>query len=204
MIRQILALLLLTITVSAQGGRTKPAYYDPPEQVFPSRINNYCLSDNAVATASSFIPGYEPEGAIDGDRIGQNCNFNGNVSPCWGNHGGWADNTYETWPDSLTVTLGRNHSIGRIVMVTFQDNYSTPRIEPYLGLAVGNNYGIKAYKLEVYDITGNWVEVANVPYNHDIIREHTFTPMIGSAIRITITEGVASFSRIIELEAYSV
>lgn len=181
MIKSILALLLLTITVSAQN-------------IYPSRENNYCLSDLAVATASSQAPGFSAASAIDGDRIGQ----------AWGNNGGWNDWTRDIYPDWLRVDFGRAHSISRIVIVTFQDNFSTPRIEPYLGLQVGNNYTIEDFTIEVLNTSGVWVQVASQEENIDIIREYSFPPITGTAIRVTITEAYALYSRVIEFEAYSV
>jgi hypothetical protein len=101
------------------------------------------------------------------------------------------------------VDFFRAHSIGRIVVTTFQDNFSTPRIEPYLGLQVGNNYTIDDFTIEVLNASGQWVQVANVAGNIDIIREFVFTPVLGTAIRVTVSDSYVNYSRIIEFEAYS-
>jgi hypothetical protein len=195
-------LILLILIVSAITAVAQ-------QHVYPDRTNNYCLFPDAFVTASSTHAGFSAESAIDGDRIGQNCNFTNGLAPCWGNSGGWNDNTYMTFPDQLRVDFGRLRSIGRIVVVTFQDEFNIPRVEPYLGLRVGGNYGIEKYTLEVCtNCTGsviqanaNWVQVADVDENYDIIREHAFTPVLGTAIRLTVYEAPA-FSRVIELEAH--
>lgn len=182
--------LLSTLALTAQA------------QTYPSRIGNYCLSDAAAVTASSSAPGYAASGAIDGDRVGQHCAY----APlnCWTINGGWNDATRDAYPDWLRVDFGRPHSVGRIVVVTFQDNFSTPRIEPYLGLQVGNNYTIETFTVEVLNTSGAWVQVGEAEENIDIIREYTFAPVVGTAIRIIITEAYAHYSRVVEFEAYAV
>jgi hypothetical protein len=195
---------LLTLSLTAFGQMiTCDACLTDSAPVYPSRVNNYCLSDLAVASASSTLIGYPAASAIDGDRVGQNCNLIANQQPCWGNSGGWNDSTRGVFPDWLRVDFFRAHSIGRIVVTTFQDNFSTPRIEPYLGLQVGNNYTIDDFTIEVLNASGQWVQVANVAGNIDIIREFVFTPVLGTAIRVTVSDSYVNYSRIIEFEAYS-
>lgn len=212
MIRVLLSLsllLLLTVIVTAQASgkmtftSTAGTVFTVEDPVYPSRINNYCLFPGAIATASSSYSGYPPSGVIDGDRIGQNCNFTNNLAPCWGNNGGWNDGTWWTFPDSLTVTFDRARSVGRVVIVTFQDNFSTPRIEPYLGLQVGGNYGNEKYQVQVLSVTsGQWITVADIDENYDIVREHVFTPILATAMRVSIDEA-PEFSRVAEFEAYA-
>jgi len=176
---------------------------EPAESIYPSRVNNYCLFPDAVVSVSSTVnTNFPASSAIDGDRIGQNCSFT-QGAPCWGNAGGWNDGTRDVFPDWLRVDFGRARSIGRVVVVTFQDNFSTPRVEPYLGLQVGNNYTIEDFKIEVLNTSGMWVEVAEAEENLDIIREFTFTPVLGTAVRITIDDSYAHYSRVIEFEAYA-
>lgn len=173
-------------------------------QVYPSRAGNYCLLPGAVASASSSTNGFSAASAIDGDRIGQNCAFG--PAPCWGSDGGWNDATRDMFPDWLRVDFpatARARSVSRIVVVTFQDNFSTPRIEPYLGLQVGNNYTIEDFTIEVLNTSGAWVEVADVEENLDIIREFTFAPVLGTAVRVTVNNSYVHYSRIVELEAYA-
>lgn len=184
--------MTLTFTLVAQG-----------QNVYPVRYGNYCLYPDAVVSASSTHAGFSAASAIDGDRIGQNCNFTAGLAPCWGNDGGWNDNTRDIWPDWLRVDFGRPRAVGRIVFSTFQDNFSTLHIEPYLNLQIGGNYGVEKYTLEVLTPAGTWVQVADVDENYDIIREHKFTPILATAIRITVYNAPL-YSRVIEFEAYPV
>lgn len=170
-------------------------------QTYPSRIGNLCASDLAVATASSSHTGYPPSSAIDGDRQGNPCNILGHA-PCWGNNGGWNDDTLGIFPDWLRVDFGRQHSISRIVVTTFQDNFAGLHPEPYLGLVVGH-YGIENYYVEVLNSDNNWIKVGEIEENEDIIREFEFDPIVGSAIRLTVDDGYVGYSRVIEFEAYS-
>lgn len=185
----LLFLLLFAPTVSAQ-------------HVYPSRENNLALLPGTTVSASSTHAGFSAESAIDGDRLGNPCAVVGNIAPCWGNDGGWNDNTYMTWPDSLTVTLPRPYALSRIVMVTFQDEFNQAHVEPYLGLQVGGNYGIEKYTVEVYGVDNIWHEVADVDDNYDIIREHCFMPITATKYRITVYEA-PEFSRVVEFEAYA-
>lgn len=193
------ASFILAVEVSAQNEMTER---------YPERGDNYCLLPDAIATASSSAPGFSPASAIDGDRVGQNCDFA--PLPCWGQEGGWNDATRDTFPDWLRVDFGHAYPVSRIVVTTFQDNFSTPRIEPYLGLRVGNNYTIEDFVIEVCtdcngpeDQNGTWVEVADVEENLDIIREFTFPAVWGTAARIVIHDSYVHYSRVIEFEAYA-
>lgn len=180
--RALCALLLFTLTASAQN-------------IYPSRIGNYCLSDLATASASSqYSAGYPVASIIDGDRRGFR----------WGSGEGWADQTRDIYPDWARVDFGRSHSIGRAVIAFYQDAQPANRVEPYLGLRVGNNYTVEDFTVEVLNTQGVWVTVASATENLDVIREFTFTPVTGTAIRVVVTDAYANFSRIIELEAYPI
>ena len=172
------------------------------QNVYPSRENNLALLSGTTIAASSTHSGFSAESAIDGDRLGNPCSLVSNIAPCWGNAGGWNDNTYETWPDWLEITLPRPYALSRVVMTTFQDEFNQLHVEPYLGLQVGGNYGIESYKIEVYGIDNLWHEIADVDENYDIIREHVFMPITATKVRITVTEA-PEHSRVVELEAYA-
>lgn len=208
-----LILLITVLLLAVANAAASPTGYvrnvisgAPLDAVYPSRENNLALLPGAVATASSWNPsfgGFPPASAIDGDRIGQNCNLNGNTQPCWANNGGWNDNTYMAWPDWLRVDLPRPYAISRIVVVSFQDEFNVPRIEPYLGYRVGGNYVNDDFTIQVLKPDGTWVTVADVEENLDVIREFTFTPTLATAYRINITAAYADFSRVVEFEAYA-
>lgn len=173
------------------------------QHVYPSRENNLALLPGTTVSASSTLAGFAAESAIDGDRLGNVCQMVNNIAPCGAGHDGWwNDNTYMTWPDSLTVTLPRPYALSRIVMVTFQDEFNELHVEPYLGLQVGGNYGIETYKIEVYGVDNIWHEIADVDENYNIIREHFFMPITATKYRITVYEA-PEFSRVVEFEAYA-
>src|SRR5690348_4054749 len=58
-----------------------------------ARINVAAAANGATVIASSYSAGYEPSGAINGDRTGRN----------WGYGNGWTDGTPATFPDWLEV-----------------------------------------------------------------------------------------------------
>lgn len=175
------------------------------QKIYPDRGGNLCLLPGSVASASSVEgPGYSPASAIDGDRIGQNCGFNGNTAPCFTNQGGWENLYGQPYPQNLRVDFPRAYSIASAILVSYQDNHATLRPEPFLGLQVGNNYGIEHFKVEVLTPAGAWVQVAEVDENYDVIRQVSFPPILGTAVRVIIPEQpVIGVARIIELEAYS-
>jgi hypothetical protein len=203
--RLLISSLLTLLVCAAAFAQSKAEIINTDEAIYPSRENNYCLSDSAVATASSTAStngDFSPASTIDGDRIGQFCPFT-TGSPCWGNNGGWNDATRDVFPDWLRVDFGRAHSIGRIVVTTYQDRSGSPRIEPYLGLQVGQ-YGIEDYYVQVLKPNGEYVTVGSITGNEDTIREFTFFPVTGIGIRLVVTDAYVHYSRVIELEAYSV
>lgn len=179
--------------------------------VYPSRENNLALLPGTFALTSSTHAGFSAESAFDGDRLGNTCGVVNNQAPCWGNNGGWNDNTYATFPDWFWLQLNKPYAISRIVLVNFQDEFNQLHEEPYLGLRVGGNYTNDDYIVEVCtncngsiaQINQNWIQVADVEENLDIINEFKFTPILGSAVRITINDAYADYSRIIELEVYA-
>lgn len=180
---------------------TLPATED---HVYPIRINNYCLMSDATVSASSTANASFPaSSAIDGDRLGQNCAFSGRA-PCWGNRGGWNDGTRDIYPDWLRIDFGRARSVGRVVVVNFQDNFSQPSVEPYLGYEGPAAYGLDDYYIEVLTPEGSWAQVAEAEeVNLSIIQEFNFFPVLGTAVRITITDAYGHYSRIVEFEAYA-
>lgn len=164
-------------------------------QVFPSRANNYCMDSSATYFASSTIGsfGFSINAAFDGDRRGV---YWGNP---YGQGGGWNDGTVDSWPDYIGCNFGRTKSVARAVVTTFQDNFSTPREEPYLGLIVGH-YGIETYSVQVLDTASTWITVASTEDSDDIIKVFEFFPVSASACRLKVDEGYGGYSRVVEFE----
>jgi hypothetical protein len=153
---------------------------------------NLALDGTAAVTASSTInAGFPASAAIDGDRTGYN----------WGSGGGWNDGTRSVFPDTLTVTLARTYSIGRVTVVTLQDLFVAP-VEP-TPTQTCTNYGVQDFTVEVLTSAG-WVQTASVTGNSLCVRDVAFTPVRGTAVRVNVTashDGL--YSRVIELEAYN-
>lgn len=144
--------------------------------------------------------------------------MNGDTVPCWGHGGGWNDNTYQQWPDWLRVDLPRAYALSRIDLFSFQDNFSTLREEPYIGMMVGGNYVNEDFTIWVCtNCTGpssvlyqtcngnpaeHWVKVDDVEDNESVTHESRFTPTLASAYCVNITAAYADWSRVVEFEAY--
>ncbi|MET0623106.1 MAG: discoidin domain-containing protein [Pyrinomonadaceae bacterium] len=157
-----------------------------------SAQQNFALDGTASASASSTANANFPASAvIDGDRTGYQ----------WGAGGGWNDATRGAFPDSLTVTLARPYSIGRVTLVTLQDAFNAPtEPTPTQTCAV---YGVKDFTVEVLTPTG-WQQTAAVTGNSLCVREVSFAPVRGMAVRLTVTashDGL--YSRIVEAEVHS-
>lgn len=186
----VLTILLAPVGVIAQ------------EHVYPARGLDYCQLPGMAASASSELSDYPAISAFQGDRVGDVLSIVSSTSRAWGRGGGWNDSTYNSFPDWLRCDFARPASVGRIVVTTFQDNFSTHRIEPYLGLQVGLNYTIEDFDVYVLDMHDNWIEVAEVEENDDIIREFTFEPITGKAVKLVVNDSYGGYSRVISFEAY--
>ncbi len=157
-----------------------------------SAQQNLALDAATVASASSSAPGFPASAAIDGDRTGY----------AWGSGGGWNDATRNAFSDdSLTVTLGRQYSIGRVTLFTLQDSFGSP-VEPGAIQTCGL-YGIRDFTVEVLTSSG-WQQTASVTGNNLCARDVSFTPVRGSAVRAIVTaSNDGLYSRIIELEIFN-
>jgi RHS repeat-associated protein len=148
-----------------------------------------------VATASSttlndpaLYPGYDfsPSVAIDGDRK-SGLKF-------------WRDGTAE-FPDYLEVDLKASRQLTEIDVFTLQDNDQNPS-EPTPEMTF-SLYGIRDFRVEYLTGSG-WVIVPNgeVTGNDKVWRKFTFAAVTTAKIRVYVTAGEASRSRIVEVEAY--
>ncbi len=101
------------------------------------RANVARASAGAGVTASSIHPwfNFQPGGAIDGDRAGQN----------FGNGGVWADATSAAWPDWLQVTFSGVKTIDAVDVFSIQDDNENP-IEPTPTLTF-NQLGLRAFEV---------------------------------------------------------
>ena len=89
-----------------------------------------------------------------------------------------------------------------MVVYTLQDNYSSP-MEPTDTLMF-SAYGVTAFTVEGWNGSG-WTVLGSVSNNNNLVkRTVTFAPYSTNAIRIRVTQGLAQFSRLVEVEAWSV
>jgi hypothetical protein len=153
---------------------------------------NLALDPQATASASSTVnAGFPAASVIDGDRAGYQ----------WGQGGGWNDATRNAFPDSLTVTLARQYSIGRVAVYTLQDAFGSP-VEPSPAQTC-MLYGVRDFTVEVLTASG-WQQTATVTGNTLCARDVPFSPVRGTAVRVNVTaswDGL--YSRVIELEVYN-
>jgi hypothetical protein len=159
----------------------------------PSGRSNVALSSSgSTASSSSFYDGgYAPSAAINGDRRG------GNV----GSGGYWNDATANNYPDFLQIDFNGSKTIDEIDVITFQDNYTNP-IDPTLNTTF-SSYGIVNFDVQYWN-GSSWVTVPNgaITNNNRVWRQITFSPVTTTKIRVVVNNALATYSRIVELEAW--
>ena len=119
----------------------------------------------------------------------------------WGSGGGWNDATANAYPDDVQIDFNGSKTIDRVVVYTLQDNYSSP-MEPTDTLTF-SAYGVTAFTVEGWNGSG-WTVLGSVSNNNLVKRTVTFAPYSTNAIRIRVTQGLAQFPRLVEVEAWSV
>jgi len=171
----------VAVTVTAAGGGGSGA------------VNVAAQANGGVATASSaYNASYPAVSANNGDRKGLN----------WGSGGGWNDATTGNYPDWLQVTFSSAQSIGEIDVFTVQDNYQSP-VEPTAAMAF-TQYGITSFQVQYWD-GSVWVDIpgGNVTNNNQVWRKFTFTPITTDRIRVLVSGALNGYSRITEIEAWT-
>jgi len=155
-------------------------------------VNVAAAVNGGVASASSSYPNYAPNGAIDGDRKGLN----------WGNNGGWNDATGYAWPDWLQVNFAGTKTIGEIDVFTLQDNYSPPAV-PTLSMTFVDD-GITDFQVQ-YWTGAAWADVIGgvVTGNRNVWRQFKFPSVTTDRIRILVNGSLNTYSRIVEVEAWT-
>jgi hypothetical protein len=83
-----------------------------------------------------------------------------------------------------------------------QDNHTSP-IEPTLSMAF-TRYGVRDFTVQYWTGT-SWQSVPNgvVTSNTRVWRQFNFSPISTSRVRVLITNGLASNSRLTEIDVYS-
>jgi hypothetical protein len=154
---------------------------------------NVALAANGgAASASSVHSAAFPVAAInDSDRSGGT----------WGSGGGWNDASGGSFPDWVQIAFNGTKTIDRIVLYTLSDGY-------WLGAEPGaaqtfTQSGIVDFNVQAWN-GASWVTVATVSGNNLVRRTVAFAPVATDRIRVNVTHALAGYSRIVELEAWSV
>ena len=164
----------------------------PPPPPPPTSANVALTGNGGVVSASSTYNTAYPAAAVNnGDRKGSN----------WGNGGGWNDANAGVYPDWVQVSFNGTKSITEINVFTVQDNYAAPQ-EPTETLTFAS-YGITDFEVQYWD-GANWTAVpgGSVSGNNRVWRKFSFAAVSTTRIRVLVTNALASFSRITEIEAY--
>ncbi|HEX8459226.1 MAG TPA: NPCBM/NEW2 domain-containing protein [Pyrinomonadaceae bacterium] len=159
----------------------------------PPAVNVAAASQGATASASSVYPygTYTAAATINGDRKGEN----------WGAGGGWNDGTANSYPDWVEVQFAGVKTIDEVDVFTCQDNYASPSVPTET--MIFSLYGLTAFEVQYW--TGSaWATVQNgsVNGNDKVWRKFTFPAVTTSKIRVYTSAGLASYSRLTEIEAY--
>lgn len=157
-----------------------------------SSINVALQANGGVATASSVYSAAYPVTAVnDGDRKGNR----------WGNGGGWNDASASSFPDWLQVNFAGSKTIDRIVLYTLADNYAAA-VEP-TDSTTFTLYGIQDFTVQYWNGSA-WVAVPGgaVSGNNKVMRSLSFPAVSTDRIRISISNALYWYSRVVELEAW--
>ena len=157
-----------------------------------SNLNVALAANGGVATASSTNgPGFPPGATIDNQRSGAG----------WGAGGGWNDASFGQFPDWLQVTFSSLRSIDRVVVYSVQDNYLSP-VEPSDTMTF-TKYGVTTFTVKGRS-GSSWTVLGTITGNNRVKRTVTFPAFITDAIRIEVGNGLAGYSRLVEVEAWAV
>ena len=99
----------------------------------------------------------------------------------------------------MQINFNGSKTIDRVVVYTLQDNYNNP-IEPTDTLTF-TAYGVTDFTVQGWDGRA-WVMLGTVTGNNLVKRTVTFAAFTTDRIRINITNALATYSRITEIEAW--
>lgn len=114
--------------------------------------------------------------------------------------GGWNDNTPDTWPDWVQIQFGNRTAINRVTVYTLQDDYANA-VEPDDALTF-TRYGVTDFTIEGWD-GARWLQLGAVQDNNLVKRTVVFAPVLTDTIRVVVNKGLAGYSRITEVEAWT-
>jgi subtilisin family serine protease len=155
-------------------------------------VNVAAAAAGGVASAtSSYSADYAPAGANDGDRRG--------VS--WGAGGGWNDGTGGVYPDTLQIDFDGSKTISEVDVFTVQDTYWAPLVPT--ATMTFTQFGIRDFEVQYWNGSA-WQTIPGTLINsNDLVwRRFTFASVTTPRIRVVVSNSLASYSRIVEVEAY--
>lgn len=158
------------------------------------RMNVAAAARGARAIASStHSAGYAASGVINGDRAGFN----------WGNGGGWNDAIPGAWPDWIVVEFAGLRTIDRVDVFSVQDQFQTPATP--VQSQTFTRYGVTDFEVQAWNGSA-FVTVQNgtIANNNQVWRSVTFPPITTGGIRVLVNGALDTWSRITEVEAYTV
>jgi len=182
----------------------KPGVALPTEGIILNRTNYALASHKAYASALSAAAGYDPKGAIDGDRKGLN----------FGKDGYW-NSKDATFPQWLEVHFYGDKTITEIDVFTIQDNYASPA-EPTPTMEF-TAYGLTDFDVEFWvegqsvpiplgGSKGYWVAISGASRRGNKLVWNQFdfskSPITTSRIRVKCLGSIDMQSRIAEVEAW--
>ncbi len=156
------------------------------------RVNVALASQGASARASSvYNSSYGEAGVNDGDRTGRQ----------WEQGGGWNDATEGTYADWVEVDFAAQKTINEVTVTTLQDDYRNAQ-EPG-ETQTFTKYGITDFEVQ-YWTGSSWAVVPGgvATNNNRLLRRFTFAPLATEKVRVVVNNALASYSRIVEVEAY--
>jgi hypothetical protein len=160
----------------------------------PASVNVALAANGGVASASSTYTAagqdYRVGSINDNERAGAN----------WTHGGGWMDATRSTFPDWVQIAFAGSKTIDKVVVYTVQDNLSSP-VEPTDALRF-TQWGITAFAVQTWN-NGGWVTRATVNRNALVKRTITFPAITTDRVRVVVTDALARYSRITEVEAWT-
>lgn len=155
-------------------------------------VNWALLTNGGTITASSQLagfPGFPPDNLNDGIT--------------YSDIAAWVDDQVNVFPKWVKVDLSAPKQISKVVVIGPQD--VTPSVDPFTNSVSGSLYSIKDFTISAKEVsTGNYVQVAQVLGNNNVVKEVLFAPINTQSILITIystqrTDGRAS---LIEVQTY--
>jgi hypothetical protein len=157
-----------------------------------SSLNVALAANGGVASASSTYSASYPVSAVNnGDRTGVG----------WGSGGGWNDATANAYPDWVQITFSGQKTIDHVIVYTLQDNWANP-VDPPDTLTF-TQWGITDFQLQTWNGSA-WVNLgAAVSGNNLVKRTVSFSPTTTDRIRVNITGAMGSYSRLVEIEAWT-